>query len=917
MPSTVTQHFYNGRAASDTSPPDFQSARQCWEEGVNYGCMPSAVELGCLLFRGAPGIPANVAHANELFNRVQLSHDDDAQLHLSQRLQHGTHGIPIDFQRASALLERAAELGWTNIPPVLQGRMILHSGIGHISATSVQQATKLFSKAAGEDGWLGCAELGLLYQYGGVTGVLRYGQAAKTQFERMEGLRVVADDYQNDDGDDYPDERVYELYYGNLLAFGADGVEHNPAKAEAVLRASARLFPQAAVLLAFISEHDHVQNVRREGTTAISTRLYAQSAPLLWNHVFRYTNDVHRTPAPGRSSFIWNILCNVFANYNYAGYEIETLLSHHSGPWPTDVTEALCKRVDIITLFCIALLLERGASPFPKDVRGAKTLFQHAADLGHGGAKEKLLQLPNTRTTSPLVQMFAQAVEEPDVLTEDFLARAIREEHVTFATALIAGHNLVLLAIRAGVLRGTTIEGASNIVNSWYIRDHLYHPASKLIDEDPAILTSIFQHAEKLGIIVDGYVFKVGLSIRRDERTTTQSIVNVLGELARDISTIRHCLRTVHYNRYHSDNDAAPLHNHEYHNKDQQGLTSQAVHALSESLSDLQDRADHKDRKYFHTNLVKVILSLAGLNALGALLGNGANVINEEPHKLPVLGEEPLRLIETIAKVDLSNVRILRSIFSDKSISQLDQGAKSSIQQAVGQSRFAHLKSLQRALNYEVTRNAQHSPVSNLIDLGENPWNVPPLPCPGPSPCTGQNVEQSTAIHFRSLIREDTVEHEDGHIDPPVALVEINKLLTKAGLKNVSEDRFDDFFFDTMNGEDTIDTVDESHFIRIYLHFHTEFQREANLAALKTECETYVGRKFHATGEQKLKSAAHYLRALYKRKVKSGTLTSINACDESEDPFEAALRAQQCQGETISKTVFVEAFVNLSRDHLR
>lgn len=65
----------------------------------------------------------------------------------------------------------------------------------------------------------------------------------------------------------------------------------------------------------------------------------------------------------------------------------------------------LLNMVDMITLFSIALMLERGESPFPRDLRAAITILQHVADHGHSGAKEKLDHISDT----PLPSSFNQA----------------------------------------------------------------------------------------------------------------------------------------------------------------------------------------------------------------------------------------------------------------------------------------------------------------------------------------------------------------------------------------------------------------------------------------------------------------------------------------------------------------------------
>lgn len=103
-----------------------------------------------------PGIPKHVTRAAELFSGVQWSHDEDDEVHLTQILQHVSYRIAFDMERATALLESATALGWTNIPPFVQGRMVLHSIKWCLdaarAASNMQHVTALFNKSAAEHG---------------------------------------------------------------------------------------------------------------------------------------------------------------------------------------------------------------------------------------------------------------------------------------------------------------------------------------------------------------------------------------------------------------------------------------------------------------------------------------------------------------------------------------------------------------------------------------------------------------------------------------------------------------------------------------------------------------------------------------------------------------------------------------------
>lgn len=287
--------------------------------------MPSAVELGCLFWRGAPGVPTRVVRSIDLFDKVHLSLDVYAIINLSPRLQHGACGVEVDQNRAESLLERATELGCIDIAPILHGRLVLQSAPMCTTAIT-ERARLLFNKAFQDKSCssLGLAELALLYQYGG-PGIPRDALEVKKQLEPSHNMSSSNNDYSNDYRNDYRNDkrdevihRMGEIYYGNLLAFGGEGIGRNGTTAAIVLRPFALLSPQASALLAFLCECDSPQGLQTN-KNAGAPALYARAARFLWGHVFHYTDCMSRAPIRGNAKFAWNLSCNLFTNYDYAG----------------------------------------------------------------------------------------------------------------------------------------------------------------------------------------------------------------------------------------------------------------------------------------------------------------------------------------------------------------------------------------------------------------------------------------------------------------------------------------------------------------------------------------------------------------------------------------------------------------------
>lgn len=92
----MTKHFYDGHAATKVQTVKFSKLHARWVRGVTLCCIPSVVQLGCILCRCAPGVAADVSRWTTLFSIVQSSKDYGAQVLIPQHLQHGTFGVYVD-----------------------------------------------------------------------------------------------------------------------------------------------------------------------------------------------------------------------------------------------------------------------------------------------------------------------------------------------------------------------------------------------------------------------------------------------------------------------------------------------------------------------------------------------------------------------------------------------------------------------------------------------------------------------------------------------------------------------------------------------------------------------------------------------------------------------------------------------------
>lgn len=910
-----TLYFFHGLRAATTSPPDRAKAHECWTHGALVGCIPSAAHLGCLLLGTSDSDITSRTGAEELFDNVESSSDFYTQTHLAFILGYGAFGTDVHLHRAEALLLRAAALGYEHVACVVHGRLLMRSPGGPTPA-KVRRGADLFYKAAACNGELGCAELGLLHQYG-APGFERNALLAKAQLERFQGFATVCDRYRNH-GDVSPRERVFELYYGNLLAFGGNGVERDVCTATAVLRSASIFFPQASILLGFLLECENRSGNEQEA-------FYSNAARRLWTHVFNFCNRYMSQSSPN-TPFSKSSFYSMLRNYNYVGKDIERMASPDL-LWSETMANDVADRVDIITMFCLGLMLRHGASPFPKDLRAAKIIFKRASELGHDGAKEMFDNLAPAPAPSPLQQAFIFAISKPSVLSSEYIAKYVRREYVTSIPALFAGHNLVLLFLRHQIEDTKGVN--ENIIDSWSLRENLYFPASNLpaCGNDENLMAFVFRHAEEIGLIRDGFQFRANFLSKQDARLSMHSIVDVLEEISNEVSSINDRLSRLEINVDDVDKNMAELFRGFHRMQQCQRANEEYISDLSSSLNELHCLLKRQKKNGIYAGLAKSLVALipivgksfVHLFDVGAELCGGFTVEDAIGH-----GAKGAQVaVDKFGKVDLSNFSVANVIFSDDALKKLCPRAKEELTQSVRNSEFKTLEGLRNALKIEADRIQTKRESIYVIDIFKNPWSSTgssqrrPWPSPSssptsPKPSIEHEMKEIARKHFRDETRQSYLQNDHAQMDPPYALNQLNYLLSKDNLSDISVADFEKLFEETGKG-----TVSEEIFVDFYVHFRMRMHGACILESIKSRCDAFVERKFFQGHDLSIKLAVTYLREFYDEQVRDGLVANIQETEEDTDPIRNAIQIAIGDVTVVSRKSFVKAMLEIVEPRLR
>lgn len=316
------------------------------------------------------------------------------------------------------------------------------------------------------------------------------------------------------------------------------------------------------------------------------------------------------------------------------------------------------------------------------------------------------------------------------VISEGYLRRCIRPENVKNACDVFAGHNLVLLAIREGVITADNISSFGECTG--YLQQHLYAPACKVArGQDSFVIDAILQHAKIIGLIDDDFLAKA--QIRRDifpVNLHADALVRVLTQFAA-------CM---------DDVDAGPISRDKSTGSgsdcgasgddlikpsmvDMWSLKSprpKCVQDLTIALSHLHKAIREKNTRAKYACLARCILLVFPVTQAyqSKTRSTAANLFLGFSIDCNIPGGLRLSDIScgSMALVDISNFFIARHVFSTDALSKLHLQPRTVILQCVQNSAFLDINHLQATMHAEIAAtNAVPSPGA-LLDIGSSLW---------------------------------------------------------------------------------------------------------------------------------------------------------------------------------------------------
>lgn len=496
------------------------------------------------------------------------------------------------------------------------------------------------------------------------------------------------------------------------------------------------------------------------------------------------------------------------------------------------------------------------------------------------------------------------------VVTEEFVKSSIRSEHVKSASDLLAGHNIVLLAIRTGVLRRDNIRGFGG--TGWYFQENLYLPACKLTQDNADLIDTVFRHAESVGIIADGIPFKVAREMRTYVDRQMGQVHSVLVQLAESVVSIDSRV----YSLELQSSNLKDAFNALYRNQQQlqrdvlnnQQQVQRAVVNLSNSLTTLKSHLAKNERRMKYATCAKMLLTLVPVagNFLGAALVSAAAFdafdAGAGPDLLQLGVEGAKEIMSQAAGVDLSNFHLAGYAFSEANLSKLAAPARSALTKAVQESAFSSLSELRDSLSRTIANNRKEDNRVALIDLASSEWMN------GKSKGSKENAEDSLDKKCRHCFQYAT-SHEPGERN--VLSIEeangcLNRLLRDCGIKGVDKNKIEDIFIDITGGKAMM--VSEQVFMEMFSVIREQYRNSRVHRELMTEAVKQFRSAARPKNALSKKMAAVVVANVQKEFVDHGKLQ-----DKGEAPLDQFVERLRKFDKDKNNLIDEQEFVNAIR----
>lgn len=845
-------------------PKDSVRAKLLYERAVDCGSAVAMNALAYLLHHGAEGVPKDVVRAKQLYVRAIEGGDVLALYNLAQLLHRGEEGVPKDVVRAKELYERAVRNG--DIDAMTNLGKLLHHGEDGVLRNGVQ-AKLLYEQAVIAGSVDAMNHLGRLL-HTGQEGVTKDAVRAKQLYEcavkhgnvdamnNLSALLCIGDDGVPKDA-----KRAKQLYdsavkLGNvdamnklsvLLRRGDEGVPKNAVRAKQLCE---RAVDNGSIVamndLGYLLYHGE-EGVPKDVVRA--KRLYERavdcgsvSAMTSLGHLLHHSEggipkDVVRAKElyeravdngdANAMTSLGNLLLHgdegvlknavgamqmyeraVHAGNIDAMNKLGFLLHHGEESVPKDGLRAkqLYERAvhcgDVNAIYNLGHLLELGEVDVPRDVVRAKWCYELGAHRGHAPSRRALARL--LEECSPLSTAFCLVLKSPDVLDLVFLCKYVRAGYVTSASDLLAGHNLILLALRIGVLTRSTIATVGG--SPRYFQENLYLPATKLNTGNDKLILSVFLQAESIGLIRDDCTMRVMLEPRADVHQDLEAISEVFENLAHRVVTVEQ-----HVSRKEEDVPCDPHSVESLHlvlvqtPNNQQTLQGAMVNFAS-CLRQLQSISDECDHRLKYTRLSKCVLSFIPVMC-AALQSTTEVFMHFRAEDFVQVGNKvPNQTVWEMAFVDLSNFQVARLILSNKLISKLSHESQADVKTAIKDSGLTSAQTLESILRGEIECTRREKPSLALLDVGISSWIDEVKE-------SSSEVDNSTSSVGKNCFQLFARDRKSGTLSIGVAVDAVNHYLKCQGLALVDEDKVEIAFLE-LSREDE-EEVREEVFLRI------------------------------------------------------------------------------------------------------
>lgn len=339
---------------------------------------------------------------------------------------------------------------------------------------------------------------------------------------------------------------------------------------------------------------------------------------------------------------------------------------------------------------------------------------------------------------SPIELSFLAAVKQPDLLSTEFIKEHIFPRNIKSASDLYCGHNIVLLAIRCGVIKAADIHKFNGDV--WFFEENLYFPASKLTNESPAVLYPVFRHAQDIGIIRDGHGFRREHDNRLDTKNQLESIQQFVGALSIRLANVEHNVARLSTNLNRFDKRI--------------GDVANAVQQNADNFDALFKAIKKKEKYEMYAACVKVMLYLIPLfgKALGEAAYTGAGVLmNLSKHDIAKTAIDlGTALTQKVFNVDLSNAHVTYCALSDSNLRRIDVETQTIMMNMAQRNGFRSMESVRNSLKRTIETIAKQEKFVALLDMGSAKWlNESPLTTSDSLSTSDNNSNQESTVRYQ------------------------------------------------------------------------------------------------------------------------------------------------------------------------